>query len=186
MQFISQARKNVKLSFENKAIFFDRDGVINKLVNRDNGLFSPRKLKEFTFFPDIKKCINICFKKKILVIIISNQPDISRKKMNIKDLEEINKYMKSELPINDIYYAFDDIYTKDGLKKPSPNMVFNAQKKWKINLEKSLFIGDSQADLDCAKNAGVDFVLIRRDHNKNLRSRQMITDLTEITKFLND
>lgn len=183
MQSISQARKNVKLSFENKAIFFDRDGVINKLVNRDNGLFSPRKVEEFTLFPDIKKCINICSQKNLLVIIISNQPDISRGKMNIKDLEEINRYMKSELSIDDIYYAFDDIYTKNGLKKPSPNMVFNAKKKWKINLEKSLFIGDSQVDIDCAKNAGVDFVLIRRDHNKDLKSSKMITDLTEITKF---
>ena len=66
--------------YNKKAIFFDRDGVINKLVNRDGGLYSPRLLKDFIFYDDIKPCIDYLIKNKFLIFIISNQPDISRKK----------------------------------------------------------------------------------------------------------
>jgi histidinol phosphatase-like enzyme len=51
--------------YNKKAIFFDRDGVINKLVTRDGGLYSPRLLKDFIFYDDIKPCIDYLIEKQI-------------------------------------------------------------------------------------------------------------------------
>jgi D-glycero-D-manno-heptose 1,7-bisphosphate phosphatase len=176
----------VKSNLKNKAVFFDRDGVINKLIKRDSGLYSPRKVKDFNFYSDIEKCVSVCIENNFLIIIVSNQPDISRKKMDILELKKINKLIRNKLHIDAIYYSFDDVYFEGGLKKPSPIMVFNAQKEWNINLAKSLFLGDSNADFECAKNAGVNFVLVKRDHNKDLLCKNVITDLTKIDRFLND
>tara|TARA_B100001057_G_scaffold171070_1_gene171851 strand:- start:4219 stop:4767 length:549 start_codon:yes stop_codon:yes gene_type:complete len=176
----------VKSSFKSKAVFFDRDGVVNKLIKRDSGLYSPRYVKDFNFYSDIKKCINLCIENNFLIIIVSNQPDISRKKMNTLELKKIDELIRSQLHIDDIYYSFEDVYKEGGLKKPSPVMIFNAQKKWGIDLNKSLFLGDSKVDLECAKNAGVDFVLVKRDHNKGLFCNNTITDLKKIKSFLHD
>jgi len=186
MQFINQTKVIVRSNFKNKAVFFDRDGVINKLIKRDSGLYSPRKVKDFKFYSDIEKCISICVENNFLIIIVSNQPDISRKKMDILELKKIDKLIKNQLHIDGIYYSFEDVYKEGGLKKPSPIMVFNAQKEWDINLKKSLFLGDSNTDLECAKNAGVNFVLVKRDHNKELLGKNIITDLKKIESFLND
>ena len=76
--------------YNNKAVFFDRDGVINKLVTRDNGFFSPRTFNEFNFYDDIQPCIDFLIENKFLIFIVSNQPDISRKKMSIKELNTID------------------------------------------------------------------------------------------------
>ena len=186
MQYINQIKIIVKSNFKNKAVFFDRDGVVNQLIERDGGFYSPRNFDEFKFHSDLEQCIDICLENNFLIIIISNQPDISRKKMNISELKKMDELMKSKIHIDAIYYSFDDVYYKEGLKKPSPKMIFNAQKELEINLKKSLFIGDSKVDIECAANAGVNFILIKREHNQDLFSENFIMDLTQIRDFIND
>jgi len=168
----------------NKAIFFDRDGVINKLVARDNGFFSPRTLSEFDFYEDVESCINFLTKKEFLILIISNQPDISRKKMSIEELDKIDKAMMQKLHIDEIYYSFESEVSENGTKKPSPKMLLDAKKKWEIDLSKSFFVGDSIVDKQCAYNANVPFILIQRDHNKDIKSENIITSLNHIKHFL--
>jgi D-glycero-D-manno-heptose 1,7-bisphosphate phosphatase len=141
--------------YNKKAIFFDRDGVVNKLVARDGGLYSPRVLKDFVFYDDIKPCIDYLIEKNFLIFIISNQPDISRGKMTIKELEKIDLVINEKLRIDEIYYSFESEFTINGTKKPSPKMLFQAKEKWKIDFSKSFFIGDSIADIDCEKNDNI-------------------------------
>ena len=170
--------------YNKKAIFFDRDGVINKLVNRDGGLYSPRLLKDFIFYDDIKPCIDYLIKNKFLIFIISNQPDISRKKMNIKELDKIDKEINKKLHIDEIYYSFDSEFSITGTKKPSPKMLFEAKEKWKIDFSKSFFIGDSIADRDCAKNANLSFILISRSHNKDMSYPVQIDTLNDLKNII--
>jgi D-glycero-D-manno-heptose 1,7-bisphosphate phosphatase len=170
--------------YNKKAIFFDRDGVINKLVTRDGGLYSPRLLKDFIFYDDIKPCIDYLIKNKFLIFIISNQPDISRKKMTIKELDKIDKEINKKLHIDEIYYSFDSEFSITGTKKPSPKMLFEAKEKWKIDFSKSFFIGDSIADRDCAKNANLPFILISRSHNKEISYPVQINTLNDLDNLI--
>ena len=172
--------------YNNKAIFFDRDGVINKLIARDNGFFSPRTLNEFDFYDDIKLCIDFLVKNKFLIFIISNQPDISRKKMSIKELDKIDIAINKKLHIDEIYYSFDSEFSKNGSKKPSPKMLLDAKEKWKIDFSKSFFVGDSIADRDCANNANVPFILVSRSHNKELNYPRKIDSLNQIKEIIKD
>lgn len=169
----------------NKAIFFDRDGVINKLVERNNGFFSPRTFSEFEFYEDIESCINFLAEKGFLILIISNQPDISRNRMSINELDKIDKLIMQKLRINEICYSFESEVSDSGTKKPSPKMVLDAAKKWEIDLSKSFFIGDSIADQKCACNANVPFILIQRDHNKDIKSENIVTSLMQINFLIN-
>jgi len=170
--------------YYNKAVFFDRDGVVNKLVLRDGGLYSPRVLKDFIFYDDIKPCIDYLIEKNFLIFIISNQPDISRGKMTIKDLEKIDLEINKKLHIDEIYYSFDSEFSINGTKKPSPKMLFEAQEKWKIDFSKSFFIGDSIVDRDCAKNANLSFILVSRSHNKEINFPIKIDTLNDLKNII--
>ena len=170
--------------YKKKAIFFDRDGVVNKLVARDGGLYSPRVLKDFIFYDDIKPCIDYLIEKNFLIFIISNQPDISRGKMTIKELEKIELVINKKLSIDEIYYSFESEFTINGTKKPSPKMLFEAREKWKIDFSKSFFVGDSIADRDCAKNANLSFILVSRSHNKELNYSVKINTLNDLKNII--
>lgn len=170
--------------YNKKAIFFDRDGVVNKLVARDGGLYSPRLLKDFIFYDDIKPCIDYLIEKKFLIFIISNQPDISRGQMTIKELDKIDLEINKKLHIDEIYYSFDSEFSINGTKKPSPKMLFQAKEKWKIDFSKSFFIGDSIADRDCAENANLSFILISRSHNKEINCSVKINTLYDIKNII--
>ena len=170
--------------YSNKAIFFDRDGVINKLIARDGGFFSPRTFNEFDFYDDIKTCVDFLIENKYLIFIVSNQPDISRKKMSIKELNKIDKAINKKLHIDEIYYSFDSEVSKNGSKKPSPKMLLDAKEKWKIDFSKSFFVGDSVADRDCANNANVSFILVSRSHNKDLNYTFKVNSLNDIKNII--
>lgn len=172
--------------YNNKAVFFDRDGVINKLVTRDNGFFSPRTFNDFNFYDDIQPCIDFLIENKFLIFIVSNQPDISRKKMSIKELNKIDIAINKKLHIDEIYYSFDSKFSKNGSKKPSPKMLLEAKEKWKINFSRSFFIGDSIADRDCAKNANVSFILVSRSHNKKLNYPFKVNSLNEVKNIIEE
>jgi len=171
--------------YKRKAIFFDRDGVINKLVYREGGLFSPRKFDDFIFYEDVSSCINQLIDKGFLIFIISNQPDISRKKMLPEELEKIDSEINKKLNISQIYYSFDSEVVNGGSKKPSPKMVFEASDKWNIDLSKSYFLGDSEADIECAKNASVSFILVKRKHNQNIEYPVYAHSLSDINNMIN-
>ena len=170
--------------YKKKAIFFDREGVVHKLVARDGGLYSPRVLKDFIFYDDIKPCIDYLIEKNFLIFIISNQPDISRGKMTIKELEKIDLVINKKLRIDEIYYSFESEFTINGTKKPSPKMLFEAREKWKIDFSKSFFVGDSIADRDCAKNANLSFILVSRSHNKELNYSVKINTLNDLKNII--
>ena len=172
--------------YKNKAIFFDRDGVINKLVARDNGFFSPRTFNEFDFYEDVSSCISSLVKKGFLIFIVSNQPDISRKKMLIKELKKIDIAINKKLNIDQIYYSFDSKVVAGGSKKPSPKMIFDARDQWNIDLSESYFLGDSLVDIECAKNANISFILVKREHNQEIEYTPYINTLNDFDKMLNN
>ena len=171
--------------YKNKAVFFDRDGVINKLIFRDNGFFSPRVFDDFYFYKDIKECVDFLVANNFLILIVSNQPDISRKKMKIDELNKMNDAMKNLFHIDDIYYSFDNDIIEGGTKKPSPKMLLQAKEKWNIDFSKSYFIGDSLVDKKCAENAGVSFIFVSRKHNQDLVFENTMNDLYQIKNFIN-
>ena len=91
---------------------------------------------------------------------------ISRSKMSKSELNKMSQYLYDKLEIDDIFYSFDSDIEKNGTKKPSPKMIYLAQSKWNIDLSRSYMVGDSIADLECAKNANLKFILMKRIDSK--------------------
>ena len=123
----------------NRAVFLDRDGVINRKLENDY----VKSWDEFHFLPDVIEAIKALNEKGLpsseakgyLVIVVTNQRGIARGLMTEKDLEEIHRRMLRELQrhgarIDDIFYCPHDIKDNCNCRKPQPGMLIQAQKKW--------------------------------------------------------
>ena len=130
----------------NRAIFLDRDGIINKSIIQNQISRSPRNLKEFKINHTIKKYLNFFKKKFFFIIIITNQPEVKRGLLKKKMVNYFHNKIKKELPIDKIYVCYDTD-NRSFFRKPNPGMLIKASKEFKINLKKSYFIGDRYKDI---------------------------------------
>ncbi len=153
---------------KNKAVFLDRDGTINY----DSGYLSdPNKAKLYDgVFEGISLLKN---KYNFKIIVISNQSGITRGLMTEMEVIAVNKKINELLSdsIDDFffcpYHPDFDIYEKTRCRKPSPQMVFDAASKYKIDLNQSFFIGDRETDMICAKSAGTYSILLGTTMNNS-------------------
>lgn len=140
---------------KNKAVFLDRDGVINI----DNGYIY--EIGNFKFVDKIFKVLNY-FKEDYLLFIITNQSGIARgyySKNDVKILHKwlINELVKKDIHIKEIFYCphhpkFD---FECNCRKPKPGMIINAKNKYNLDLDNSILIGDKFSDIESGKNAGI-------------------------------
>tara|TARA_B100001123_G_C15312264_1_gene1024833 strand:- start:953 stop:1564 length:612 start_codon:yes stop_codon:yes gene_type:complete len=150
----------------NKAVFLDRDGVINKIFKKNGLPFSPPNFEQFEILPGVKESI-IKFKKlNFYSIIITNQPDVSRGKIKKKTVLKMNDHIKKEIKIDDIFVCFHDDHDNCDCRKPKPGLIHNAIKKWNININKSFMIGDRKKDIDAGKSAGCKTIFLDYNYNE--------------------
>jgi D-glycero-D-manno-heptose 1,7-bisphosphate phosphatase len=167
------------------AIFLDRDGVLIKApLSKDRKPISIKNVEQITFINGIKKFCKT-FKKKYLLIIITNQPKFIRKKNSKKNIESINNYIKNKLNIDDIFTCYSDD-EKNINRKPNPGMLFEATKKHNINLKKSYFIGDRWRDVDAGNKSGCKTIFINRNYNEKLNTKPafIVKKISEIYKCI--
>ncbi len=151
-----------------KAIFLDRDGVIN---NNSNTYYTFKK-EDFILNDGVFKTLKILNDKGYLLIIVSNQGGISKKQYSIEDVEILNKYIynlfeKENIIITESYFCHhhSDI-EKCICRKPDSLMIEKAVARFNIDIKKSFLIGDSVRDIEAGKKNGITSIKI--DANKNL------------------
>jgi D-glycero-D-manno-heptose 1,7-bisphosphate phosphatase len=146
-----------------KAIFLDRDGVINH--ERKDYV---KNLEEFKIFENVADAISLLKKENFLVVIITNQSAINRKLLNIKNLENIHGFLKKYLEKNNtsidaIYYCPHTPEENCSCRKPKPGLLLKASLDLNIDLKNSWMIGDSKTDIEAAKAAGCNSILLKKN-----------------------
>lgn len=139
----------------NKAVFLDRDGVIN--FKRDDYV---KNVDEFVMITGAAKAIKLLNDNNFLVIIITNQSAVNRKLVTHDMLESIHVFMKNQLEregafIDGLYYCPHRPDEDCECRKPKPGLILDAIKDHNILPGKSWFIGDSETDMIAAKSAGL-------------------------------
>ena len=172
---------------KNKAIFLDRDGIINKIV-KDNGIIrSPRSLKEFSINFQIKKYLNLFKKNSFLNIIITNQPEYKRGYLKKNEILKFHKKIKEKLPIDKIYVCYD-LNNNSFFRKPNPGMLIKASKDLNIDFKKSYLIGDRYKDIYAGNKVKCKTIFIDFNYNEKkpkrffYRSKSLIGGLNKIKK----
>jgi histidinol-phosphate phosphatase family protein len=149
---------------QDKVIFLDRDGVINKDPEHLKYQYVT-KWKEFKFLPGVKRAIKKLTDAGYSIYIISNQAGISKKYFTMKDLRTITKKMKKELAkrggrITDVFYCPHRTEDNCDCRKPKAGLFKKALKRGKIDFKDTFFIGDNIKDVQAGRAIGCRTVLV--------------------------
>jgi histidinol-phosphate phosphatase family protein len=146
-----------------RAVFLDRDGVINRSPPVGSYV---RSWDEFEFLQPIFDWVRLFNAMDLLVIVVTNQRGVALGQVTGAAVEEIHRRMLLEFGrrgcrIDDVYFCPHEEGTC-GCRKPRPGMVLAAQQKWDIELTGSLLIGDADCDRALAKSCGLHFLRAAR------------------------
>lgn len=189
-----------------KAIFLDRDGVINEMVFlAEHGFVdSPTDAEQFKLIKGVLKAIKIAKRLGYKIIIISNQPGIAKGYYKKNEFEKIRKKMflkfaKAEIVIDGDFYCLHHPnaklikYKKRCLcRKPKIGLIKKAVKIHNLDLKKSFFIGDGINDMESAKKAGCKSIFIGNINStvtklfkeKNIEPEYVVKNLLEAIQFI--
>ena len=157
-----------------RAVFLDRDGVLNEAVVRDGLPFPPARLADFRLYPDVAEGCARLKAAGFLLIVATNQPDVGRGTQSRSEIDAMHEQLRAMLPALDAIEVCWHAGEKHGdpcdCRKPKPGMLFRAAARLDIDLPSSFMIGDRWRDVDCARAAGCTAVFIDRGYRERLRA----------------
>jgi D-glycero-D-manno-heptose 1,7-bisphosphate phosphatase len=137
-----------------RAVFLDRDGVLVRTIVRDGKPYSASSLQEFEILPGVREACARLRESGFLLVVVTNQPDVSRGKLTKADVESMNAFLVDELALDDVLVCYHDDNDMCGCRKPQPGMLLLAAQRWGIDLQRSFMIGDRWKDIEAGQRAG--------------------------------
>jgi len=171
-----------------RAVFLDRDGVLNEVRLRDGIPLSPTRPQEAVVLAGVADACRRLANAGWLLIVVTNQPDIARGTSTREQVEAINAAVTAGLPVSEIVVCPHDDVDRCTCRKPLPGMLLDAAKRWDLDLAASWMIGDRWRDIDAGRRAGVRTIFIDRGYSEELRSApdRVASDLAAATKMVLD
>jgi D-glycero-D-manno-heptose 1,7-bisphosphate phosphatase len=137
-----------------RAVFLDRDGVLNRALLVDGLPKPPSCLEEVEILPDVAEAIHILKKHAFLPVVVTNQPDVARGEKTRSQVEEINAYIGEATKIKYFYTCFHDDADLCGCRKPLPGLIHLAASDLGLLVEESYMVGDRWRDIGAGQEAG--------------------------------
>jgi len=136
------------------AVFLDRDGVLNRSQVCNGKPYAPRYLADFEILPEVPVALSRLKEEGYLLVVVTNQPDIGNHMVDPAQVEAMHDHLRATLPIDDIRCCPHT--REDGCvcRKPNPGMLLAAAAELRINLARSVMIGDRESDLAAGRAAG--------------------------------
>ena len=159
------------LPLNNKAVFLDRDGVINRALVRNRKPYPPDTLQDLEILPDVPEALNLLKESGFLLIVVTNQPDVGRGTQKQEPVEEMHLFLKEQLPLDDIYVCWHGQDGECKFRKPLPGMLLQASEKYGVDFQQSYLIGDRWKDIEAGKTAGCKTIFLDYHYNELLRSQ---------------
>lgn len=146
-----------------KAIFLDRDGVINRKPTKGNYV---KSWDEFELLPGVEDAVKLIRYQNCLPIVVTNQRCVAKGIVSVEVIKDIHKKLNSYLDDHgaaiEYFYICPHDYSDDcDCRKPKPGMIHKAITKFNIDPKKSWLIGDSDIDIEAGKRASVNTKKIR-------------------------
>ena len=167
-----------------KAIFLDRDGILNKVVFREGKPGSPRSLEEFRLCEDVPHVLPRLCQLGYRLFVVSNQPDVSRGLLEKHILDAMAKRLKETLPIEMVLHCIHDDHDNCQCRKPKAGMFHEIADNHDIELKLSFLIGDSWKDILAGSEAGCKTVLLSCQYNREVEADFRIQNLKELVDIV--
>lgn len=169
-----------------RAVFLDRDGVVNRTFVRDGTTHPPRDLAEFEFLTGVVEATQRLADAGFALVVVTNQPDVARGTQTRAGVEAIHNHVRAELPVLDILSCCHDVGDDCACRKPRPGMLREAARRWNIDCRKSYLVGDRWSDVEAGRSVGCRTVLLETSYSLRERCQPdvCVTDLSAAAAWI--
>jgi len=143
-----------------RAVFLDRDGVINEALVRDGKPYPPADLESLRILPGVREALLKLRQKGFLNLVVTNQPDVARGKTTRKSVEAIHDQLAGKLALDGFYTCWHDDQDNCNCRKPKPGLLELAAQEHQVDLKASFMVGDRWRDVDAGKGAGCQTIFL--------------------------
>lgn len=154
-----------------RAVFLDRDGVLNQAVVNAGKPYPPASVEELDILPGVAEALTRLHGLGFRLIGVTNQPDVARGTQRRETVEAINARLMQELPLDEIAVCYHDDQDACGCRKPEPGLLTRAAERYNIALDQSFMIGDRWKDVEAGHRAGCTTVRIDAGYAEADRGR---------------
>ncbi len=137
-----------------RAVFLDRDGVLNAPVIREGKPYPPDSLAALKILPGVDEALSRLHAAGYLNIVVTNQPDVATGKQSIEVVEAMHDRLLRELPLDGVKVCYHTDDQKCDCRKPKPGMLLQAAKDHDIDLSRSFLVGDRWRDVAAGQAVG--------------------------------
>lgn len=149
-----------------KAVFLDRDGVLNRAIVRGGRPYAPRRIEDFTILSEAPAAVRRLKAAGYMTIVATNQRDVGAGLLPRHILNSMHLKLLAAMPLDDIRVC--TCINECPCYKPNMGMLVEAAQDWNIDLSASVMIGDRWRDIGAGKNAGCLTIFIDRGYAEML------------------
>ncbi|MEL3973169.1 HAD family hydrolase [Rossellomorea oryzaecorticis] len=171
----------------NKAVFLDRDGVINEVKTKRVKFVN--KPEQFYFLEGVKEAVKLLTASGYQLFVVTNQGGVGLGYLSHEHLQTIHEYMVGELEtaggkIYEVSCCTHKPHEGCACRKPEPGMILNLSEKYDLDLSSSFMIGDREPDIEAGRKAGCKTILIADAPFPLFHADYVFKTLLEASKFL--
>jgi D-glycero-D-manno-heptose 1,7-bisphosphate phosphatase len=163
-----------------QAVFFERDGILNRVRVERQHQVSPLTLEEFHV---TKAAVSLLGRLKaagFMLVATTNQPGLSRGYQSRRELDRMHDALRQKLPLDDILICPHDEIDHCPCRKPKPGLLAEAAFKWHLDLDRSFVVSDKWQDAEAARLLGCMSLLLESPWIGNVHHDLVLPDLEAI------
>lgn len=171
-----------------RAVLLDRDGVVNRAINREGKPHSPRKVEDLAILEGVKEAVSLLHENGFVTAVVTNQPDISRGNLNFELLSEFHRLISVETGIQNFYVCHHDDNEGCECRKPSIGLIRKAARDLDLDMSKSFMVGDRWKDIEAGQRAGCRCFFIDNNYSERRPTPPFytVTSLLEAAKVITE
>jgi D-glycero-D-manno-heptose 1,7-bisphosphate phosphatase len=171
---------------ERRAVFLDRDGVINRAIVRGGKPYSPQSVDALEILPGVAEALERLRSAGYLNIVVTNQPDVGSGKLPRSSVEAMHAHLQAKLAIDVFKVCYHTDAENCECRKPKPGMILDAAQEFAIDLGKSYLVGDRWRDVGAAQAAGCRALFIDYGYSEQTPDKPYVAvnSLAEAAQFI--
>lgn len=148
-----------------RAVFLDRDGVLNAPVVRGGLPYAPATVEQLEILPGVQAALADLKRAGFVLLVVTNQPDVARGKVSRAEVDATHEALRATLPLDAVYTCCHDDADRCACRKPAPGMLLQGAREWDVDLRRSFMVGDRWRDTEAGVAAGCTTIFV--DHGWN-------------------
>jgi D-glycero-D-manno-heptose 1,7-bisphosphate phosphatase len=169
-----------------RAVFLDRDGVLNRAHIRNGRPYPPASLAELELLPGSAQACDDLHAAGFALIVVTNQPDIARGTQSTDAVDAIHHALQRQLPLDAVYVCPHDDGDRCSCRKPAPGLLLSAAVAHGVDLGASFMVGDRWRDVEAGRRAGCRTILLESSYTERRAERpdKVVTSLLEASDWI--